>query len=264
MFVYLIFPAFFLYIAISSSQHLLSFVLIVPLLGLSFIWFLFISVYELTTEKWNELNDSLWRTYSKSSLISAIITFFAIIISSEVFNVYGYSEYWFNQKDASSYGVIKHREILGLINYPFDFLSLFFTYFCVKRIANRKSYYQLLPFLDVAFSLILSSILYLVFISIPKSTFVYSSLLLDMYNLNNQDFSNLTFDSIYLLPIILSTLLPITILALIFLSLIFYKYLAMLFSRLLLVLSEKDGSIFKEIAFTLSAIIGFINTLAAL
>lgn len=264
MFVFFIFPALTIYVLINNTHHLLSFVLFVPLFTISLIWFLLILIYELTTERWNELGDSFWRTYSKSSLISAIITFVAIIISSEIFNHYGYSEYWFNQQDVSEYGVIKHKEILGLINYPFDFLSLFFTYFCVKRIASKKKYYQLLPFLDVAFSLLLSSLLYVVLFSIPDSTFANPSLIFDFFHTSNQGFEKLKFDMIYLSPIILSTFLPITLLAFIFLSLIFYKYLSIIFSRVFLVLSEKDGSIFKEIAFTISAMIGFINALAAI
>tara|TARA_B100000508_G_scaffold43424_1_gene33870 strand:+ start:1676 stop:2752 length:1077 start_codon:yes stop_codon:yes gene_type:complete len=264
IFVFFIFPTLTIYVLINNTQHLLSFVLFVPLFTISLIWFLLILIYELTTERWNERGDFFWRAYSKSSLISAIITFVAIIVSSEIFNHYGYSEYWFNQQDVSEYGVIKHKEILGLINYPFDFLSLLFTYFCVKRIASKKKYYQLLPFLDVAFSLILSSLLYVVLFSIPDSNFGNPSLLFDFLHINNQGFEKLKFDMIYLSPIILSTFLPITLLAFIFLSLIFYKYLAIIFSRVFLVLSEKDGSIFKEIAFTISAMIGFVNALAAI
>lgn len=264
IFVFIISPALTIYMFTNKTHYLLSFVLFVPLLAVSLIWFLLILIYELTTERWNKLGDSFWRTYSKSSLISAIITFIAIIISSEIFNHYGYSEYWFNQQDVFEYGVIKHQEILGLINYPFDFLSLFFTYFCVKRIASKKKYYQLLPFLDVAFSLLLSTILYVVLFSIPDSTFANPSLIFDFFQTSNQGFDKLKFDMIYLSPIILSTFLPITFLALTFLFLIFYKYLAIIFSRVFLVLSQKDGSIFKEIAFTISAMIGFINALAAI
>lgn len=253
-----------LFIVFFRYNYLSSIILIVPLLAVSLIWFFVIIFYEFSTGKWNDNNDELWRIYSKTAFFSALITFVAILLGSELFNVFGISEYWFYHSDTQIDGVIKHRELLGLLNYPFDFLSLVFTYICVKRIANKKNYYMFFPLLDITFSFALSCMLYIVLNSISQNALVYPSLVHDINNLIVDGPEKSQFDLIYLLPIILSTFLPITILALVFVFLNFYKYVSLLFARVLHVLSEKQGSIFKEIAFTLSAFLALVNSLAAL
>jgi len=277
-----------LYLIINDIYYFLPVAMVFPLITISIFGFLLILFWELFFDMWNEKVDSIWRIYTKSSIFSVAITFLAILISSALFNKFIYSEYWFNYNvthegaisvgergdiyenliinffNVINYGQIKHQNIMELINYPFDFLSLLFTYYCLKRIVNRAFFYPVYPLLDVIFSLFLSSILYSVLNSISEGGLVYSFFINDISNLNSTDFNNSKYDLIYLLPIVLSTFLPISLLASLFVFLILYKYISLILSRVFHVLSEKQGSIFKEIAFTLSAIVGLVNAVVAL
>lgn len=254
----------FICILILRPDYLASIVLVVPILSAVFGWFLVIIFYELNTGKWNGTNDNLWRSFTKTALISACITFVAIIIGSELYQVYGLSEYWFNNPEKKVTAVIKHKEVIGLINYPFDFLSIAFTYFCVKRIANKKKFYPVLPLFDVFVSLTLSCLLYIVLFSISKGSISFTLLTTDINNLFWSGPETTQFDLIYLLPIIMSTFIPISLLGIIFFILMFYKFLSLFLARILHVFSEKEGSIFKDIAATLSAFIALANALSVL
>ena len=256
-----VFGVFVLYMIWSNFVYFTSMVLVLPLLGISFFWFVLILIYEMATDKWTQKGDNYWITFTKTSLISASITYIAVLFGSELHSLFGISEFWFQKTDHMATGIIRYNELIGLINYPFDFLSLAFTYSCVKRIAKRKAYYPLLPVLDVAFSLILSCILYCVFYSLSEGTLSYSLLTNDVKDLlvNGPDKSQ--FDLIYLLPIILSTFLPISLLGIFILGLIFYKFSSLIFARVLHVLSEKKGSIFKDIAVSISAFLALVNAI---
>jgi hypothetical protein len=254
----------FFYILIFKPDYLASMVLVIPILSIGFFWVLVIIFYELTTGKWNETNDKLWRAFTKTAFISACITFVAVIIGSELYQTYGLSEYWFHTPESKVTAVIKHKEFIGLINYPFDFLSLAFTYYCVKRIASKKRFYSVLPLFDIAFSLTLSCLLYIVLFSISKGSFSYALLTVDINNMFWGGPETTQFDLIYLLPIIMSTFIPISLLGIIFFILMFYKLVSLFLARILHVFSEKQGSIFKDIAATLSAFIALANALSVL
>lgn len=242
-------------------QYLFTLILIFPILSISFFWFLLILIHESVTEgRWNDKFDDYWRIYTKTALISAAVTFLAILIGAELFSYFNISEYWFNNIDHDN-GVIKHAMYIGIINYPFDFFSLAITYWCIKRISKKQGAYYFYPILDVFCSLLLSSILYIIFLSISNAGFSPAVFVEDIISLYANGPDDTGYDLIYLTPVILSTFIPISFLAIIFFILIFYKTVSIFLSRFLHVLSEKEGSIFKDIAVTISALCALINAI---
>lgn len=261
---FLCFGLLVLYFVFFDFSYLSSLVLVVPLLSLSIIWFLLIFSYEVVFGKWSHRGDNAWRIFSKTSLISAAITYLAILLGSALYLNFGVSEFWFQSAKEMNSGVLEYSEIMGLINYPFDFLSLAFTYLCLKMIVERKMYYPLLPLFDMAFSIILSCVLYIILFSLSEGTLRFASLINDLQGLFLNGPEKTQFDLIYLLPIILSTFIPISLLGILILGLVFYKFVSLLFARVLHVLSEKQGSIFKDIALTISAFLALVNSFIAI
>lgn len=253
-----------LYIIIFKSHYFISLLLFFPILATSFFWILLIILYELLTGKWSERSDNIWRIFTNTSLISAVITFIALFLGSEIFSFYQISEFWFSNVDAQYSGTMKYSVYMGIINYPFDFLSLTFTYWCVKQISQKKGIYFFYPVLDVLCSAVLSSCLYVVLYSISKSGFYFAFFPKEVLILLNHGPNKVGYDFIYLLPIVLSTFVPIFLLAMIFFLLTFYKSVSLFLSRFLHVLSEKEGSIFKDLSASISALIALFNAIFGL
>jgi len=251
----------FFYILFFKINYLISLILFIPIVAISIVWIVLIIFYEVITNKWSERFDNFWRIFIKTASISAIITFIALFLGSEMFSFYQISEFWFSDFDPQYSGTMKYAVYMGIINYPFDFLSLIFTYWCVKQISQKRGIFYVYPVLDVLFSAILSSFLYIVLYSISKSGFYFIFFPKELLILINHGPGKIGYDFIYLLPIVLTSFVPIFLLAVIFFLLTFYKVVSVFLSRFLHVLSEKEGSIFKDLSATISALIALINLL---
>lgn len=247
----------FLYTLIFRPHTLLSLVLFFPIFAVVILSFLILIFFEAKRGKHSDKFDNYWRVFFKTSFISGVITYIAIALGDEIFSYYRISEFWFSNPENP--GVMRLSAYMGLINYPFDFLSLTVTYWCAKQISQRNGIYYLYPVLDVLSSTLLSSCLYIILYSISKSEVSVVSFPATLLDLTLNGPSKAGYDFLYLLPIILTSLVPILVLSSIFFILIFYKIFSLFLSRFLRVLSEKEGSIFKDIAATLAALLALLN-----
>jgi hypothetical protein len=247
----------FLYILIFRPKTLLSLILFFPIFAIVLLSFFVLIFFEAKRGKHSDKFDNYWRVFFKTSFISGVVTYIAIALGNEIFSYYRISEFWFDNTE--NLGVMRFSAYMGLINYPFDFLSLTVTYWCAKQISQKNGIYYLYPILDVLSSTLLSSCLYIILYSISKSEFSIVYLPATVLDLAFNGPAKAGYDFLYLLPIILTSLVPIFSLSSIFFILIFYKIFSRFLSRFLRVLSEKEGSIFKDIAAALAALVALLN-----
>jgi hypothetical protein len=197
-------------------------------------------------------------------MANCIVTYIALYLAINVIHISEINSYWFQH--TSNAIVPNHPLLFYFINYPFDIVTIMVSIYLLKIVVKNGKYVCFVAMLNILICIILV-ILQMATFKFAEHTFdisrVYSSFIYSVHWFNS--ILNYVVNFIYgtkveakitdiqLLPIVMSTFIPVVIymFAIIFLSV--SKPIMQIANRLFEVLSEKDESIFKQLATLITA-----------
>jgi hypothetical protein len=218
--------------------------------------------------------NSLSITISRISLILISTSFFSTIYTILMAFLAIYyipswllDSYWFSLDETETVLELTHPLLVNLINYPFDFLTIFVTYRLLNFAIKTKRHIFIVAIIDLLCSYIFAVLLHttfmivsgdIVFVSlnaILESHIWLSQMLYTLFNIfiGSNDWLTLSqFKDIHLFPMIVSTFVPVFLYMSVFIVISILKPFLWVSSRLFHSISEKDESAFKQIGTVLS------------
>ncbi len=206
------------------------------------------------------LPDEVYRLIVATPFFSAALSLLAMLIAGYAITHSLLNTHWFVA--ASGNIAPKYPLLLPVINFPFDFATIFVTISLLRYVAKKRKYIGLAALADIAISAALTILLYC-FLRIIENGWdignahTHFMAVIGWFSeigkiflawITNKpsgvDISNMR--DIHLLPILLTTFVPVTIYMSIFLFLSFCKGVMLTTARLFHAVSTKKESVFKQ------------------
>lgn len=252
LFIFVLVAGIIVYLNISGNLWVLYVIGPYAIFGILFL--IIIVFIESLLFKWSYKIDNICLVIFQTTLASTILTSIAIFISNEFIPSNLLNTSWFYQTKTDTI-IPNNPVIIGLINYPFDFISLVITYKLMMKFIKIRRFIILFALIDILSALLLTFLLYYVFSTIENGiNFIENVsdlffLFLPLERISTNSLNNV--EDLHLLPILLTTCVPILLYMSILIILSYYKYVSNFLSRTLHVISEKEDSIFKQISILL-------------